>query len=173
MTIIFFPGIGASKKLVKYDYVDNKQVSNNFIKQLGKIDDVYIVERDYVNIHYYQTTDIKGFKKMYKPINKLLLEDLDLLSYTKKIYNNVKHLKKPYVLMASSHGIYYALAFAHLYPPHVKHIISLDGSWITKKLCKTRLDKFKKQKRKSIGSQKELDQIVNEIKNNKDNNNAI
>jgi hypothetical protein len=110
---------------------------------------------------------------MYKPIDKLLLEDLDLLSYTKKIYNNVKHLKKPYILMASSHGIYYALAFAYLYPQHVKHIISLDGSWVTKKLCKARLDKFKKQGRKSIGSQKELDQIIKEIKNNKDNDIAI
>jgi hypothetical protein len=55
MTIIFFPGLGASKKMVKYDYINDKYISDNFIKQLEKIDDVYIVERDYVNIHYYQT----------------------------------------------------------------------------------------------------------------------
>ena len=169
MTIIFFPGLGASKKVVKYIHVNNKAVKNNFIDKLNKIDKVYIADAPYVNVHYYSHS-----KSMYEPINKLSIDDLDLFKITQKIYEQVKQYKK-FTLIASSHGIYFAFAFAYLYPKYVKNIISLDGSWITKELCKTRLDNWKKKGKivKEIKTQKELDDIITNIKTQKDNEKYI
>jgi hypothetical protein len=162
MTIIFFPGIGASKKVVKYSY-------KNFYDKLNKIDKVYIADISYVNVHYYGYS-----KKMYEPIKNLSIDDLDLFKITEKIYKQVKQYKK-FTLIASSHGIYFAFAFAYLYPKYVKNIISLDGSWITKELCKMRLDNWKKKGKivKEIKTQKELDEIITNIKTQKDNNKYI
>jgi hypothetical protein len=118
MTIIFFPGIGASKKVVKYTYINNKFVKNNFIDKLNKIDNTYIADIPYVNVHYYDPIQ----KKMYEPIKNLSIDDLDLFKMTKKIYKQVEKYEKPYTLVASSHGIYFAFAFAYLYPKYVKNI---------------------------------------------------
>jgi hypothetical protein len=167
--IIFFPGLGASKKVVKYSYIDDKFVKNNFVDKLNKIDKVHIADIPYVNVHYY------GYSKdMYEPINKLSLDDLDLFKITQKIYNQVKQYKE-FTLVASSHGIYFACAFAYNYPQYVKNIISLDGSWITKELCKMRLDNWKKKGKivKEIKTQTELDDIINNIKTQKDNSKYI
>jgi len=171
MTIIFFPGQGVSKKLVRYEYKNNKYIKNNLIDKLNDIDTVYTVDIPYVHMYYYN--DI--MKKMFEPIDQLLLEDFDIFTMTEKIYAQVKNLKKPYTLIASSHGIYYAFCFAYLYPKYVKNIISLDGSWITNKLCKIRLENWKKKGKvvKLIRSQKELDEIVNNIKTEKDNDKYI
>ena len=46
MTIILFHGLGSSKKLMNYIY-DNKYIKNDFIKQLEKIDKVFIPEIPY------------------------------------------------------------------------------------------------------------------------------
>lgn len=99
---------------------------------------------------------------MFKPISKLLLNDLDLFSITEKNYQLVKNLPKPFSLIASSHGIYFAFALAYLYPKIIKNIVSLDGSWITSKLCKLRLSNWKKNNKivKSITSQQKLDDIM-------------
>ena len=170
MTIIFFPGIGASKKVVKYTYINNKFVKNNFIDKLNKIDKTYIADIPYVNVHYYGYS-----KKMYEPIKNLSIDDLDLFKMTKKIYKQVEKYEKPYTLVASSHGIYFAFAFAYLYPKYVKNIVSLDGSWITKELCKMRLDNWKKKGKivNEIKTQHELDEIIKNIKTEKDNNKYI
>jgi len=167
MTIIFFPGIGASKKVVKYSYVNNKFVKNNFINKLNNIDKVHIVNIPYVNVHYYDPKQ----NNMYKPIDKLLLDDLDLFKLTETIYKQVEKYEKPYTLIASSHGIYFAFAFTYLYPKYVKNIISLDGSWISKELCKLRLENWKKKGKivKKIKTQLELDNIIENIKTQKDN----
>jgi hypothetical protein len=171
MTIIFFPGQGSSKNLVRHEYTDNKYKRNNLIDKLSEIDDVHIADIPYVNVYYYN--DLQ--KKMYEPIDNLLLSDLDLFIMTEKIFNQVKNLKKPYTLVASSHGIYYAFCFAYLYPKYVKNIISLDGSWITNKLCKVRLANWKKKGKtiKLIKTQTELNVLVNNIKTLKDNDKYI
>jgi hypothetical protein len=74
--IIFFPGQGASKKVVRYEYKNDKFIKNDFIDKLNKIDKVYIADIPYVNVHYYE----KDGKLMYEPIDELLLEDLDLMN---------------------------------------------------------------------------------------------
>ena len=58
--------------------------------------------------------------------------------------------------MGWSDGIYFAMEFAKQYPKSVKEIISLDGSWITIKLCKQRLINWKNKGKKVslINSQK-------------------
>jgi hypothetical protein len=127
MTIIFFHGLGASvKRLYKDD----------FIKQLKKIDALFIAEIPYPNVYYYSKDN-----KNYKPIDHLDYDDLALDKYITNLYGTIdkKIFKPPYILMASSHGIYYAYEFARQFKKDIKYIISLDGSWITNKLNKKRL----------------------------------
>lgn len=77
--------------------------------------------------------------------------------------------------MASSHGIYYACEFARQCKDKVKYIVSLDGSWITKQLNKKRLLNWDKKGKiiPKIDNQKTLDNIMDKIKNEKDNSKYI
>jgi predicted peptidase len=91
--------------------------------------------------------------------------------YIEKTIKNLNFDKrKKYIVMGHSDGIYFAMEFAKQYPKLVKEIISLDGSWITVKLCKQRLTNWKKKGKivKLIKIQKELDAIMNKIIKYKD-----
>ena len=171
MTIIFFHGLGSSKKLLNYIYHDNKYHKNNFIKQLEKRDTVYIPKIPYTNIHYYD--EYKIMKPMFTPINNINYEELSLDKFITKLYNMMdkNKYKPPYIVMGHSHGIYYACEFAKQYIKEIKYIISLDGSWITNELNKQRLLTWKNKGKiiPKINNQKTLDNIIDKIKNEKDN----
>ena len=143
MTIIFFHGLGSSKKLLNYIYYNEKYNENNFIKLLEKIDKVYIPEIPYTNVYYYSKYTI--IKPMYNPIDKLNYNDLTLDKYIFNLYQNIDKTiySPPYIVIGHSHGIYYASEFARQFLFNIKYVISLDGSWITKKLNKQRLLKWK------------------------------
>jgi hypothetical protein len=168
MTIIFFHGLISSVKTYYNKY-------NYFIKQLEQIDVVFIPEITYNNILYYSKK--KDSKLMYKPVNKLDYNDFFLDRYIKKLYNNMNKsiYKPPYIIMAHSHGIYYACEFARQYKKEIKYIISLDGSWISTKLNKQRLSNWANQGKiiKQIDNQKTLNTILDKIKNKKDNTKYI
>ena len=89
-----------------------------------------------------QKNDIYNQKKFYKPIKKLTLDDM----YIEK---TIKHLdfdkRKKYIVIGHSDGIYFTMEFTKQYPKLVKEIISLDGSWVTIKLCNQRLFNWKKK----------------------------
>jgi len=171
MTIIFFHGLGSSKKQLNYAYKDNKYIKSDFIKQLQKIDDVYIPTIPYTNVYYYG--EHKQMSKLYEPLEYLDYNDLMLDKYITKLYKSLDktNMKQPYILLASSHGIYYACEFFRQYKDKVKCIVSLDGSWITNKLNKKRLSNWKKKGKiiPKINNQKTLDDIMDKIKNEKDN----
>ena len=175
MTIIFFHGLGSSKKQLHYIYNDNKYIKNDFVKQLQKIDNVYIPMIPYTNVYYYGKD--KQMSKLYEPFDYLDYDDLMLDKYITKLYKSLDKTiyKAPYILLASSHGIYYACEFARQYKDIVKCIVSLDGSWITNKLNKKRLLSWKAKGKivNNIINQKSLDIIINKIKNEKDNNRYI
>ena len=63
------------------------------------------------------------------------------------------------------------MEFARQFRTDTKIIISLDGSWITRALCARRLLNWKSKGKivKKIKTQSELDYLVDQIKNNKDN----
>jgi hypothetical protein len=174
MTIILFHGLGSSKKLMNYIY-DNKYIKNDFVKQLEKIDKVFIPEIPYTHIHYYD--EFKIMKPMFKPINFLNYDDLLLDKYITNLYKSLDKTKypAPYIVMGNSHGIYYACEFAKQFKNKVKYIISLDGSWITNKLNKKRLLTWKNKGKiiSKINNQKELDEIIYKIKNEKNNTKYI
>ena len=71
--------------------------------------------------------------------------------------------------MGHSDGVYFAMEFCRQHPKLVKEIISLDGSWITIKLCKQRLLNWKKKGKcvTLIKDQQELDILINKIVNHK------
>jgi predicted peptidase len=167
MTIILFGGGGQSEKLTKVEYKDNKYIKNNFINRLKKITNVIIPDIKYKHIYYYQKNDIYGQTKFFNPIKTLALDDL---SIEKTIENLDIDKRRKYIVMGISDGIYFAMEFAKQYPKLVKEIISLDGSWITVKLCRQRLTNWKKKGKKVslIKSQKQLDLIMNKIIKEKD-----
>ena len=171
MTIIFFHGLGSSKKLLNYIYHDNKYHKNNFIKQLEKLDTVYIPKIPYTNIHYYD--EYKIMKPMFTPIDNINYEELSLDKFITKLYNMMdkNKYKPPYIVMGHSHGIYYACEFAKQYIKEIKYIISLDGSWISNELNKQRLLIWKNKGKiiPKINNQKTLDNIIDKIKTEKDN----
>jgi len=140
MTIILFHGLGSSKKQLNYigDYI-----KSDFVKQLEKIDKVYIPEIPYTNVYYYG--EDKKMSKLYNPINKLNYDDLSLNKYITNLYKSLDKNKypAPYIVIGSSHGIYHACEFARQFPKKVKYIVSLDGSWITNELNKKRLLNWK------------------------------
>lgn len=174
VSIIFFPGMGATPKSINYEYDqnNNKYIPNDFIESLKKLNNVMIPDLSYKHILYYQKTNIDGWKDRYDVINNLTMADISI----KKFINNFSfdHNKK-YVLIGQSDGIYYAMEFARQYPEFVEHIISLDGSWISKHLCKIRLANWEKKGKivKPITTQDELNNIMNKIKNENNNNEYI
>jgi hypothetical protein len=162
MPIIFFGGAGVSAKMMEVEFKNNKYVKNNFISKLRKIDKVILPDLQYKHVYHYQEPDDWGQKKFFKPIRKLELDDM----YIEKTIKNLDFdKKKKYIVMGHSDGIYPALEFAKQYPKLVDEIISLDGSWITVKLCKQRLVNWKARgkKVKLIKTQKELDDIMEQI----------
>ena len=167
MSIILFGGSGASEKLMKVEYKNNKYVKNNFINSLEKISNLYIPEIKYKNVYYYQKNDIYNQKKYFKPIKNLILDDL-------LIENTIKNLiidkRKKYIVIGISDGIYFAMEFVKQYKKSVKEVISLDGSWISTKLCYKRLENWQKKGKKVrfITNQTELDEIVSKLINDKD-----
>jgi len=90
MTIILFHGLGSSKKQLNYigDYI-----KSDFIKQLEKIDKVYIPEIPYTNVYYYG--EDKKMSKLYNPINKLNYDDLSLDKYITNLYKSLDKDKYP------------------------------------------------------------------------------
>lgn len=170
MPIIFFVGQGVTPKAVNYQYINTKYIINDFVTQLKTIDEVIIPDIPYHHIYYYQKLDIKGWKERYKPINKLTLSDISLSAFVKKLYKTIDKRKK-YILMGHSDGIYFAMEFARLYPMLVTRIISLDGSWITTKMCKQRLSNWKKNGKtvKLIKTQTKLNNLMDKLKNEIDN----
>jgi hypothetical protein len=175
MTIIFFHGLGSSKKVINFIYQNEKYNKNDFIKQLEKIDKVYIPEIPYVNVNYYSEYII--MKQMYEPIDNIDYDDLSLDKFIIKLYNEMnKNLyNPPYIVIGHSHGIYYACEFAKQYQKEIKYIISLDGSWITNELNRRRLLAWKNKGKiiPKIDNQKTLDNIIDKIKNEKDNSKYI
>jgi hypothetical protein len=175
MTIILFHGLGSSKKVINYIYQNKKYNKNDFIKLLEKIDTVYIPEILYTNVYYYSKYTF--MKPMYKPIDNIDYNDLSLDKYITNLYNSInkKVYKPPYIVMGHSHGIYYACEFAKQYQKKIKYIISLDGSWITNELNKHRLLTWKNKGKiiPKINNQKTLDNIIDKIKNEKDNSKYI
>lgn len=165
MPIIFFGGAGVSVKMMEVEFKDNKYVKNDFISKLKKIDKVILPDLQYKHVYYY--LGLCGQKKFYKPIKKITLDDMFI---EKTIKNFDFDKKQKYFVIGHSDGIYYVMEFAKQYPELVKEIISLDGSWITTKLCKQRLINWKKRgkKVKLIKTQKELDNVMDKIIKNKD-----
>jgi adenylate kinase family enzyme len=163
MPIIFFVGQGVTLKSINYEYKNGKYVKNNFIELLKKLDEVIIPDISYHHVYYYQKTDFVGWKDRYNVVDNININDI----YITKFIENLKvNNKQKFILMGHSDGIYFAMEFARQYPNLVKHIISLDGSWISTKLCKQRLHNWEKQgkKVKTIKTQYELDELVNKIK---------
>lgn len=147
-------------------YNGNKYVRNNFIDELKKISPVIIPDIKYKHIYHYQKNDIYKQKKDYYPIKNLTLDDLCIEKTIQEL--NIDKRKK-YIVMGYSDGIYFAMEFALQYPKLVKEMISLDGSWITIKLCKQRLLNWKNNgtNKTYINSQKKLDLIMNDVIVNK------
>ena len=168
MPIIFFTGQGVTPKAVNYEYLNGKYIKNDFVELLKKLDEVIIPDVPYYHVYYYQKSDIIGWKDRYDPINNLNINDIYITNFIENLkFDN----KQKYILMGHSDGIYFAMEFARLYPNQVKHIISLDGSWISTKLCKQRLTNWenKGKKVKLTVTQHELDELVNKIKLDDDN----
>lgn len=157
---------------MNYIYQNKKYNKNDFIKLLKKIDKVYVPTFSYTNVYYYSDTKT-DIQKMYNPIDTLHYDDFALDKYITNLYNIIdkKVYKPPYILIAHSHGIYYACEFAKQYKKEIKYIISLDGSWISNELNKHRLLTWKNEGKiiPKINNQKTLDAIIDKIKNEKDN----
>jgi predicted esterase len=175
MTIILFHGLGSSKKLLNYIYNGKKYNKNDFIKLLKKIDTVYIPKIPYTDVYYYSEHAL--MKSMFKPIDSLNYDSLSLDKHVANLYDlmDKQKYKAPYIVMGHSHGIYYACEFAKQHEKEVKCIVSLDGSWITNELNKQRLMRWKDKGKiiPKINNQKTLDDIVDKIKNEKDNSKYI
>jgi len=116
-------------------------------------------------------------KPMYNPIDKLNYDDLTLDKYIFNLYENIDKTiySPPYIVIGHSHGIYYASEFARQFLFNVKYVISLDGSWITKKLNKERLKRWEIKEKivTKIKNQEQLDDILHKIKTEKDNEKYI
>ena len=162
MTIIFFVGQGVTEKAIHVEYNGKKYIKNDFVKQLRKITEVIIPDIKFHHIYYYDDVDVIGWKKRYNKIKGLSMNDINISKYIKNLEFDKK---KKYILMGHSAGIYFALEFALQYPKNVERIISLDGSWITVKLCKQRLLNWRKRGKKVniIKNQKELNELMKNV----------
>lgn len=169
MTIIFFHGLRSSKKKLNYVYHDGKYHANNFIKLLKKIDRVMIPHIPYTDVYYYCADKVT--RSMYSPITHINYQDLSIDRYIANLSIDRKKYPPPYIVMGHSNGIYFACQFARQYKKDVKCIISLDGSWIVKRLNKLRAMGWKEKGKiiPKINNQKSLDHIIDMIKLRKDN----
>ena len=117
MTIIFFHGLGCSKKSINYIYNGKIYNKNNFIKLLEKIDTVYIPEIPYTNVYYY--SEHTYMKPMYKPINVLIF----ITPAISSLFMQVDKSYKPIVYKGHEY-------YKSFHPKLFKH--SNINSWISK-----------------------------------------
>lgn len=175
--IILFHGLGTSKYDWKTYYNSDKKkfLNHNLLIELKKLGNVINDSVPYVNVYYYLRDE--NYREMYNPLNKLLLEDLDLPTYVKKYHKILieKNIKPPYIIIAHSHGIYYAMEFVRQFKSECKFVVSLDGSWISRELCLKRKKDWKRKNKIPIPfkDQIELNHVVHQIKNNKNNQKYI
>jgi hypothetical protein len=172
MEIIFFVGHGVTPKAINYEYKNNQYIKNDFVKLLRKLCTVIIPDIPYHHLYYYEKTNIEGYKERYDPINNLNINDILIEKFISNL--NIDNTKK-YIVMGSSDGIYFAMEFAKQFPNLVKHIISLDGSWITIKLCEQRLTNWNNKGKvvNIIKTQNQLNNIIDKIKTEDNNNKYI
>lgn len=135
MQIIFFTGAGITPSMV-----DKK-----FISELEKIYRIIIPDLKYKYVYYEKDV-------------KLNIDDIDIIKTIKKIKFNKK---EQYIVIGHSDGIYFAMEFSRQNPKNIKEIISLDGSWITIKMCNQRLENWKNKNKivKLITNKEELNDI--------------
>jgi pimeloyl-ACP methyl ester carboxylesterase len=176
MTFILFPGLGGSQHVWQNYYDDkiNKLVKIDILSPLQKLGKVFVHSIPYSSVSYYDTKHHIN-KQLFKPFDgTLLLEDMQLDKYVKKLYDQLdKELyPPPYVPIGHSHGIYYAVEFARQYAKECRFVVSLDGSWLSKELLEKRLKNWRDKKKvvTVIENQEQLDDIVNKLKKERESN---
>ena len=171
---ILFPGYQTTKYFWEKDLVKNKIVKVRFLKKLKKLGDIYTYTPNIYNIGAYYKKYPKKIQKVEdkfhdKP-HKISLDDIDIDKQCKLIYDKVKHYKGKFIPIGHSMGGIFALHFSKLYPIRCNKVILIESSSIiSKKLYKQQL----MYKKMYNVSNKDLENLVDKIKNTKDNDKLL
>lgn len=170
MTIfILFPGFGnPSSKSWELDYDDKKLIKLDFLKELKKLGKVYCYNPNPYKLFYYTKSDSKFDKHFKEKPTELTLDQFDVKKECEKIYNDLKHYKEDFILIAHSAGSIFAHYFSMMYPKKCKKMILIEGVRLIPKFMK-----FKSKEtypRISIIKIKELEE---QIISKEDNGNEI
>lgn len=173
-TFIMFHGAGGTKKSWEYTYnfKTNKYVKSNFLKLLETIGNVYTYTRLESNLLYYGDNNSSIFKDLYEPNVTFDFDYLRLDCHIEQLCQEImKKYDPPYILVAHSAGVYYALEFIRKYKKLCSFIIALDPAFFTKEQIINKIDDIRNQNRDEykISNNQDLQKIIKKIRNKKDN----
>ena len=120
---ILFPGHNLPSSKIWEMSMDDKMMKSKFIKELKKIGKVY----KYVNNVYKVINLPIAPPKFREKATNLTLEQFDIDSECKKIYQDTKNIKDDIIVIGHSIGGLYANHFCKLYPKRVKKMILIES----------------------------------------------
>ena len=143
---ILFPGMGESEKCwEKYINWESKKreiIRTSFLQKLKQLGDVYIYTPNIYNIMNYCSCspDCKLIKKFYSEPNEISINDMNIDSECKRIYEEVKSYKGKFIPIGHSAGGWFAVYFTKLYPSRCSKTILIESGYLTQKLAKWQLE---------------------------------
>ena len=162
---ILFPGFGMSEKHWDKYEESGKIKKTSFLQQLKKLGKVYTyTPKIYSIINLDRPNKIR--KIFYPNPSNLTLDDLDIDTQCKLIYEDVKKYKGQFIPIGHSIGSYFAVHFSNLYQSRCIKTIFIDGSPIAPKNV---IRWYKKSKKYNNITNDYLNILLNKIKiQNKD-----
>lgn len=124
---ILFPGHGNSEK--DWNNPNEKSKSDDtFTSTLKKLGKICYISFPWNNIFYYINKD--GPSRFTDDLN-FYVDDYDVKSYCKKVFNELKDFKGKFIPIGHSIGALFAHVFAEQYASRCAFSVTIDGSFLT------------------------------------------
>lgn len=167
LLFILFPGNQVIKKewdWIGYDNKKHQSITNDFIKKINKMGDIYFYEPTYYNLNHYN----KGHEKWFKDDNiDFTKDDIDVDKVCAKIYNDIKDFDGKLVPLGHSIGAYFVYHFAQKYSSKCLFGVIIDGMFINTSNNKLINKNYKKNNKKySKYTNEQIKNLTDKLKNN-------
>lgn len=124
---ILFPGHGNSEK--DWNNPNEKsKLDDTFISTLKKLGKICYISFPWNNIFYYMNKD--GPSRFTDDLN-FYMDDYDVKSYCKKVFNELKDFKGKFIPIGHSIGALFAHTFSEQYASRCAFSVTIDGSFLT------------------------------------------
>ncbi len=127
LMFVLFPGHGNSEKDWN-NLNDKSNKDDTFTSTLKKLGKICYISFPWNNIFYYMNKD--GPSRFTDDLN-FYMDDYDVKSYCKKVFNEIKDFKGKFIPIGHSIGGLFAHMFAEQYASRCAFSVIIDGSFLT------------------------------------------